>query len=298
MVAVQEAVIDRAEHRTLVTKDGLSVTTTKFWVRNTRKQFLRIQLPADSEIWSVFVAGKAEKPAVADSEDAGRAFLVRIVSSSDAFPVEIVYATRISTLGSIGRLSARLSRPDLLVTQSRWDLFLPDGFDYGRPSTNMNLVLDGERMSGEAFAREAQGAVDSAAPSLPEAFRIDVPTSGIRYSFEMLYANHGDVEASLEIPYASREGAAFGEIVSLLGVWLLFVVARLFFSGDERFSKRAKIVIGAAGALLALVPVVVYQLSPVPAFVLAAALVLLAARGELKRAFDRWRLSKTAEQNG
>ncbi|HEY7818737.1 MAG TPA: hypothetical protein VIG29_11000, partial [Vicinamibacteria bacterium] len=38
---VAEAVIDRAEHRTLFTRDGLAVTTSRFLVRNTRKQFLR-----------------------------------------------------------------------------------------------------------------------------------------------------------------------------------------------------------------------------------------------------------------
>ncbi len=42
---VAEAVIDRAEHRTLFTRDGLAVTTSRFLVRNTRKQFLRLALP-------------------------------------------------------------------------------------------------------------------------------------------------------------------------------------------------------------------------------------------------------------
>jgi hypothetical protein len=66
VVDVQEAAIDTAEYKTLFTRDGLSVTTARFVVRNARKQFLRIELPANSEVWSVFVAGRAEKPALAE----------------------------------------------------------------------------------------------------------------------------------------------------------------------------------------------------------------------------------------
>ncbi|MGH9391370.1 MAG: hypothetical protein ACRD1Z_17320, partial [Vicinamibacteria bacterium] len=175
--SVQEAVIDRAEHRTLFTRDGLAVTTSRFTVRNTRKQFLRLTLPEGSEVWSVFVAGKAETPAIADS-----AFLIKIVSSSDGFPVELVYSTKIPSIGALGSVSARLPRPDLLVTESRWDWYLPEGLDYRRPSTNMNVVLEEGRISGETLAQEMTAA------EVPEAFRIHVPAAGVHFAFDMLYA--------------------------------------------------------------------------------------------------------------
>jgi hypothetical protein len=299
LVAVQEAIVDRAEHRTLFTRDGLSVTTTRFQVRNTGKQFLRVRLPEGSEIWSVFVSGKAEKPALDESDADKRSYLVKILSSADGFPVEIVYATRVSTMSSLGSVRARLARPDLLVTTSHWELYVPDGFDYGRASTNMNLIVDGGRVTGEAMAKE-MAAVDAAlaSPNLAEPFRIDVPSSGVRYAFEMLYANHGDVDAYVSIPYTSRGGAALGEIVSLLGIFLAFVALKIWRASEPRFPVPAKL--GAAGgaALLVLVPIAGYGVSATPALVLTVALVLLSARPELKRGLERLRSVRTVEQKG
>ena len=41
VIDVQEATIDEATYTTLYTKDGLAVTTARFFVRNSREQFLR-----------------------------------------------------------------------------------------------------------------------------------------------------------------------------------------------------------------------------------------------------------------
>jgi hypothetical protein len=307
LAAVQEAIIDRAEHRTLFTRDGLAVTTTRFQVRNTRKQFLRVRLPQDSEIWSVFVAGKAEKPALDERDEEKRAYLIKIVSSTDGFPVELVYATRVSSMSSLGSVRVTLSRPDLLVTTSHWELYLPDEFAYGRPSTNMSLLVDGGRITREAMAREMGAVADSAlaSPNLAEPFRIEVPSSGVHYAFEMLYANHGDLDAIVSIPYTSRGGAAFGQIVSLLGVFLAYVALRLG-RAREGYSMGTKLGCAFAAALLLLVPIAIYGVSATPALVLASALALLSARPELRRFFERLRSWKRTnagqeleqEQNG
>ena len=44
-------------YKTLFTRDGLAVTRAQFDVRNSRRQFLRLSLPDESRIWSVFVNG-------------------------------------------------------------------------------------------------------------------------------------------------------------------------------------------------------------------------------------------------
>ncbi len=276
--SVQEAVIDRAEHRTLFTRDGLAVTTSRFLLRNTRKQFLRLALPEGSEVWSVFVAGKAERPAVAES-----GFLIKIVSSSEGFPVELVYSTKIPTIGALGSVSARLPRPDLLVTESRWDWYLPEGLDYRRPSTNMNVVLEEGRIAGDALAQEMKAA------EAGEAFRIHVPASGVHFAFELLYANHGENEARVRLPYASRAGVALGHMASLFGVWVLFAAFR------SVLAKRARIGAMCLGAALMLVPVVLYGVSPVPALVLGGALAAFTYRHEIRRGLERRR---TVAENG
>ena len=150
---VQEAAIDVAEYRTLFTRDGLSVTSASFTVRNARKQFLRVRLPENSELWSVFVAGRAEKPALVE-EDGARFLLIQIVNRTEGFPVEVVYATRGGTIGGLGTVRARLPRPDILVTSSHWDLFLPEGLDYQRPSSNMDVVESGRAVSEQEMRNE------------------------------------------------------------------------------------------------------------------------------------------------
>ncbi|HJS75382.1 MAG TPA: hypothetical protein VJ921_13915, partial [Vicinamibacteria bacterium] len=264
IASVAEAVIDRAEHRTLFTRDGLAVTTSRFMVRNTRKQFVRVALPEGSEVWSVFVAGKAEKPAID-----GSAFLIKIVSSSEGFPVELVYATKVPSIGALGSVSARLPRPDLLVTESRWDWYLPDGLDYRRPSTNMNVVLEEGRITGEALAQEMKIADQT------EAFRIHVPAAGVHFAFEMLYANHGENEGRVRLPYASRAGVALGHMASLLGVWILYAALQLL------VGKRARVGAGVLGGTLVLVPVVLYGVSPLPGLLLACGLAVVRYRHEI-----------------
>ncbi len=60
---VQVAAIDRATYQTLVTRHGLTLTRVVSQIRNRRKQFLKIALPPDSELWSAMLAGQPVKPA-------------------------------------------------------------------------------------------------------------------------------------------------------------------------------------------------------------------------------------------
>ncbi|MGH9389960.1 MAG: hypothetical protein ACRD1Z_10115, partial [Vicinamibacteria bacterium] len=183
----------------------------------------------------------------------------------------------------LGSVSTRLPRPDLLVTESRWDWFLPEGLDYRRPSTNMNVIVEEGRMSGEALAQEMTAA------DVPEAFRIHVPAAGVHFAFDMLYANHGELEAHVRLPYASRAGVALGQMASLLGVWILYVSIRLMASG------RPRLAVGALGTVLAFAPLFVYGASPLPALVLAFALTVFSLRHQIQRGLERRR---TVEQNG
>jgi hypothetical protein len=199
------------------------------------------------------------------------------VSSTDGFPVELVYATRVPSLGALGAVRAQLPRPDFLVTESKWDLFVPDGYEYGRPNTNMELVLDGRGISKQELEEK-----------MGQGFEIHVPSAGRNYSFEMLYPNHGDVDAYVTLPYRSRAGTALGQIVSLVGVFLSFVAVRV------RAKKRLRLAAAGAGLVLLLAPVTLYGVGGLPALVLATALGLLSGRQELRRLFERIRRSRPA----
>jgi hypothetical protein len=208
-IDVQSAAIETAHYRTLFTSDGLAVTKVEYTVRNTRKQFLKVALPADSEVWSVFVAGSAEKPALAgDGGDTSAGenpasatdVLIKMINSSDGFPVEVVYATRLDAVGSIGSIGSHLPRPDMVVTHTRWDVFLPAGLHYGEPDTNMEVISAGDEVQRETIAASV-GGTDA---QMVQPLRIAVPAVGVHFAFEKLYANQSDEDASFSIRYGGN----------------------------------------------------------------------------------------------
>ena len=235
LAGVQEAAIDRADYRTLYTRDGLQVTTAEWRVRNSRKQFLRLRLPKGAAVWSVFVDGRAEKPAAADDKADERTVLVKIVSSTAGFPVQVVYAVQGSGLGSLGSARGSLPQPDILVTHSRWDVYLPAGMSYGTPSTNMDLVGTGEAISREDMARElAGGDALGQRPQILDPLRISVPTAGVHFAFEKLYANQADHEAWIALPYASRAGTVVGRLTAGFGALMFWLGAAVLLEADPR----------------------------------------------------------------
>ena len=206
-VDVQSAVIDSASYSTLVTEDGVAITTADFQVRNAREQFLRVVLPPDSEIWSAFVNGEAQKPALAQGEDGktkseeGSAYLVKIINSTTGFPVRLTYKTMAPAFGWAGRVRLSLPVPQMVVTRSRWQLFLPDdGRWYSEPDSNMRR--EAPTFVAEDFAQRSMGAADSpAAGALP--LPVELPKQGVRLQFDKLYANQTAEESYVTLWYGA-----------------------------------------------------------------------------------------------
>ncbi|MCA9605463.1 MAG: hypothetical protein KC619_07700, partial [Myxococcales bacterium] len=236
-IETPHAVVDEASYRTLYTADGVAVTTARFMVRNRRQQFLRVALPADSEVWSARVDGRSETPALEAGSDASApTVLVNIVSAAEAFPVELVYATRVPGLGAFGRLGAELPRLDVVVTRTTWEVWVPSGAAYASPSTSMTLV--------------SSGAADAPVfETLPDAMALDVPTEGVRYVLTKMYAGRdGDVVA-FSMPYVAGWGGPFVLALSALGALLLclgllaFAVLRLGFPLPAAVAERLPIAV-------------------------------------------------------
>jgi hypothetical protein len=244
------ATIEQAAYSTLFTRDGLAVTRAAFHVRNSRKQFLKVELPPDSRVWSVFVDGRPEKPALEEGpggEGAGLRVLVKMINSTDGFPVEMVYATVVPRVASLGEISGELPRPDMVVTHSRWDLFLPEGPRYGLPESNMDLLLPGVDVarSGMEALLSRDGDEGRAAQS-QQPLRIRVPTRGVHFAFEKLYANQGEEPTFVRVGYASAGGGRLAGLLSVLGALLLGVGAFALWGGLMRVGRPI-----ALGAILA-----------------------------------------------
>ncbi len=280
VLEVQEAAIDSATYRTLFTKDGLAVTTARFMVRNSRKQFLRIDLPSEAELWSAFVDGRPEKPAQAEDDDGSRTkkVLIKIIHSTEGFPVELIYKTPSSPIGGwLGSaVRGRLPHPDILVTHSRWDVYVPADVAYHEPTTNMELVNAGVPVQAEEMAVEAGLDERSGGTQVIEPLRLTVPTSGLHFAFEKLYANQSaDEPAEFELPYASGVGTRTGWWMSLAGTalfWLALVALVL----RERLAVKPRNALIAMGAGLAVAVFMIeyYHVSTMPSIVLSVVAVL------------------------
>ena len=310
-IDVQVAVIERAAYSTLFTRDGLSVTTAHLTVRNSRRQFLRLTLPPDSQVWSVFVDGKPEKPAYAGdganpdganpdgANPDGSAILVRMINSAEGFPVDVVYATPVAELGGLGTLSSRLPRPDMVVTHTRWDVFLPVGPRYLEPDSTMDLVVRGRRVNPRtAGAAVVARASDAYRTQMGQPLRLSVPTQGIQFAFEKLYASQSPEEAAFSIRYVSAGANRFGVLLSLAGAVLIWIGIVAI---DRRWIRlpRPAIIATIGGGVLLLVGTIGYLgTSPAPAAGLAMLIALLLAAWRGVELWRAWRQRKAAAVAG
>jgi hypothetical protein len=116
-------------------------------------------------------------------------------------------------------------------------------------------------------------AVDRAA-TLPEQLQplqIEVPSSGIHYAFEKLYANRAEEDASFSIPYTSDFGAAFGQTIALLGTALFWTGLWLAWRRAGPLTGRRALALAAGGLILLLVPIGYLQTSVTPPLILSVA---------------------------
>jgi hypothetical protein len=294
-IDVQVAAIEQAEYKSLVTRDGLAVTIARFTVRNSRRQFLRLALPSDSEVWSVFVDGKPEKPAYAsDGAEADHsAVLVKMITSTRGFPVEIVYATPVQDIDGLGRISSRLPRPDMIVTHSRWDVFLPIGPHYHALDSTMDPILEGLRVNPRLVGAEALARVsDAYRTQMGQPLRIAVPTQGIHYAFEKLYANQSPEDAEFSLRYVSSQANYLAVLASALGVALLWLGIVALAGRGPRLPRPAIIALIVLGAAVLVVTLGFLGTSPLPASALSLVVALLLALWAALARFRSWRLSR------
>jgi hypothetical protein len=221
---------------------------------------LRLELPPESDIWSVFVDGKPAKPARTNSDSGsdsgldedGNTVLIRMINSANAFPVEIVYATPVSALGLFGALDLTLPRPDMVVTHTRWDLFVPEGPDYRAPESNMDIVQTARLVDPEVAAKLALSRSADALDIYGQPLRINVPQRGIHFAFEKLYATQAPEDPHVRIGYTSASGYRVGELLGLIGVVLLWAGIFALGSTQPFLPRQAALAgIGAGGVMVA-----------------------------------------------
>jgi hypothetical protein len=125
--------IDLAKGVTLFMEDGKVVNQVTFTMQNLWDQFLKVNLPTDVSIWSVYVNGKREK---ASKGDDGRVLipLARSERGVDGalkpFDVELIYTEKVETFNFLGKKKNHFPATDILINKAEWTLYLPVNYDY------------------------------------------------------------------------------------------------------------------------------------------------------------------------
>jgi hypothetical protein len=286
-IDVQVAAIDSAIYKTLFTTDGLAVTRVQFNVRNSRRQFLRLSFPSDSEIWSVFVNAQAQKPAFAASRDEGtRDVLIKMINSASAFPVELVYATRNKGMDTFGRIEGFLPRPDMIVTHTNWDVYVPAAPRYATPRTNMEVLsgtgLQQIKVATAGLMRDVMANVITGEP-----LHIDLPTQGVLYRFAKLYANQAREDAYFSLRYVHQKASFAGLWISLLAaaaVWAGIILIGMKYPSVPR---QLPVALLAGGAVTLALSVLLLSVSVVPASLLS---LLVATAVAVWIGWQKWQI--------
>ena len=180
-VDVLVTLLDQAQATTMWTPDGRRLTSVRYQVRNNRKQFLRLSLPDNAELWSASVGGRAVQPAQAGD---GRV-LIPLLRSQDtggalaAFQVEVVYVEPGEAPDERGRgtFRARLPSADVPTTYVSWSLYAP--WDAKIKEKQIEGALRPvERLSNPIPAADAYY-IEAATPSMQSSANAQVATGGL-----------------------------------------------------------------------------------------------------------------------
>ncbi|MBN1694549.1 hypothetical protein JW879_04000 [candidate division WOR-3 bacterium] len=137
--------IDLAKGITLFMEDGKMVHQVTFTMQNLWDQFLKISLPADVSIWSVYVNGKREK---ASKGDDGRVLIPLARSergydgSLTPFDIELIYTEKVEGFNFLGKKKNYFPATDILINKAEWTLYLPVNYDYISFGGNLNPAVE------------------------------------------------------------------------------------------------------------------------------------------------------------
>ncbi len=128
-------IVQRAELVTLVSVHGLTQTAARYQLR-TKAQFLELELPAGSELWSTFLDGKPGQP----QRDGDRILLSLPHASEDALrDLQVVYETPASQIALWQTVEAAAPKlylraaegataDEVPVADLAWHLYVPEGY--------------------------------------------------------------------------------------------------------------------------------------------------------------------------
>lgn len=153
-VPVLVASVDQARLSTVIYGAGHQVTTCRYDIRNTTKQFLELSLPPGAQLWDVRVDRMPVRPGLVDGT-----VLVPLASSlgrseETSFPVELTYLVPMRLAALAGKMLVEGPRPDLPASRVSWDIRYPGRLHPLRWGGNMEREAAGASPRGRVSLRD------------------------------------------------------------------------------------------------------------------------------------------------
>lgn len=251
-IPVLIATIDLANYVSLNTDDGKRLTKALYHVRNNVKQFLRLRLPEDAQVWSASVSDKPVKPA----KDKKGYVLIPLEKSQfvgeemKQFPVEIVYIEKGPAMKTAGSRKISLPEADIPASEVYWSMYLPKEYAYynfagdlKRAQRYRTPVLEkvGRAVAPLSTARKSQyvqeqyeqEALDEVAQRGALPIKITVPQQGRMYRFSKLLVSENE-PAMLKFTYISRSKSWLIK----LGIFLVIALAVFYLINTVRKKRN------------------------------------------------------------
>ena len=128
------------------------------------------------------------------------------------------------------------------MTHSRWDVFLPTGPSYQALDSSLDLLIAGRPVNPRLIQREALAtASDALRTQMGQPLRINVPTQGVQFAFEKLYANQSPEEASFAVRFVSPGASQASLVASAVGALLVWLGIAGLAGSRIRVPRRAAV---------------------------------------------------------
>lgn len=257
-IAVLVAMAESAKITTMLTKDGQIIVDAFYYIKNKQKQYLNIYLPADVNIWSVFVNNKPVRP----SRVEGGNIVIPLEKSSRedvSFPVEIIYETKQHGFAFLGKLGFIQPRLDIPVTNAVVRLYLPEEFIYTGFGGNMNIVkrhtgnqIMSNYSAGESLSRnKSLSQIEVNKEELPQDakrggqrkddddFRDNIISQKLRY---LKYMEKGEQQGgNAAVPYQSE--VSEGKLAGALPIHVTIPTGGKLFTFNKLLSSNENLVV-------------------------------------------------------
>jgi hypothetical protein len=136
--AVLTAIVERLNASTVVVGSGTEATWLDLTVKNNRKQFLKLRLDEEVEVWSLLVDGEPARPKRSD----GQVFVPLPRGDGErTAAISLVLLRRGGAVPTLGTVRPSLPGLDVPVSEAMWTLYLPPGPRY-RPIAGEFRVLN------------------------------------------------------------------------------------------------------------------------------------------------------------